>query len=151
METSPVTTEKTQTTNGKDIAKRKREKYLLKQQKKLEASQKRDAERTWVLQHSSFVTWLEIDQVKRLRQWRDNRCREDTGFLLKYESSSETAKKRKRQYDDISVKDDVSTGYGAANNGHSVDNIHRLNHLIGPFLDLRDKNNSFDDYRDECG
>ena len=151
-------------TNGKDIARIKQEKYELKQRRKIELQQKNKSERDFVERHSSFVTWLCMDDVKRVREQRDQERMKRLGMNDDSQKWNQKQGKRKRKrrvnYDSSNSKSNEDSCYHndtinavtMGNDGTRNSSVSsKLNDLIGPFLDLKDKNNNMDEYKDENG
>lgn len=138
--------------NGKEISKLKKEKYELKQRKKVEQLRKQSLEREFIEKHSSFVTWLEIDDVNRVRQWmmkkNENHGQSDTeknfGELECEEDTSinviRKSKKRKHHEERNNTTFGIECSYDQ-----------KIYDMICPFLDLKENNNSIDEYIDASG
>ncbi len=133
--------------NGKEIAQLKREKYELKQRKKEEQLRKQSLEHEFIEKHSSFVTWLDINDVKRVRQWMMQTNGNKEKIFGELECEGDTSinviiKSKKRKHHE--ERNNTTSGIECSHDQSIYD-------MIGPFLDLKENNNSIDEYIDASG
>ena len=123
--------------NGKDLAKQKREKYELKQKRNLERKQSNDSQRELAAQYSSFVTWLDIDDVKQVRQL----------LLMQRKNNQE----RSANYDDNKNLESYKQCLPLEGRGIHSHRVNKLYDMIYPFIDLKENNKNVDEHKDSRG
>jgi len=159
------TTQQHPKVDGKAISKLKEQKYKFKQQQKLKSKQKEESRNDFLQTHKSFVTWVTIDDVNQLNEWKTNdkgkQTRKDydeTSFPNvmddgcdpkngnnEYSQYHEKSKKRKRldenNHNKINENNDNHSSNKNKNESQQEDETCRkLNQLIGPFLNMKDQN-----------